>query len=315
MKKIFNKKNRIWIIGGAILLVILFVVFSGRRGSSAGGSTQFVQTGPSEAAQVQMAQIGASLQAQQNELRAAEFQAGVMRDVAFAELETQLGLATISKSAGADELNAQLQALQIQSTTSQNLAAMETEARMFEIAAYRDVTNAATTANYNMFVTQTQANADMFAIQTQATADMFGQQIAAQIRGQELQFDYLNTETLVRRDIDLARVSSQERMFVEQQATERAAISGANKRNKSNNIWGTVGKIAGAVGAIFSDVRAKDNIKQIGETSKGVPLYEYDIGFERQIGVMAQELINYEPSLVSVSPSGLLVVDYSGVYE
>ena len=64
------------------------------------------------------------------------------------------------------------------------------------------------------------------------------------------------------------------------------------------------------IGAMFSDRRLKSNIVRIGTHPIGVGIYEYDIFGGRQIGVMAQELMEVMPEAVHQHPSGYLMVDY-----
>jgi hypothetical protein len=72
----------------------------------------------------------------------------------------------------------------------------------------------------------------------------------------------------------------------------------------------SVPSIGGAVGSLFSDRRLKSNIVKIGTHPIGVGIYEYDIFGGRQIGVMAQELIEVMPEAVHQHPSGYMMVDY-----
>jgi hypothetical protein len=60
----------------------------------------------------------------------------------------------------------------------------------------------------------------------------------------------------------------------------------------------------------LSDRRLKSNIVKIGTHPIGVGIYEYDIFGGRQIGVMAQELLEVMPDAVHQHPSGYLMVDY-----
>jgi hypothetical protein len=54
----------------------------------------------------------------------------------------------------------------------------------------------------------------------------------------------------------------------------------------------------------------KSNIVRIGTHPIGVGIYEYDIFGSRQIGVMAQELMEVMPEAVHQHPAGFLMVDY-----
>lgn len=67
---------------------------------------------------------------------------------------------------------------------------------------------------------------------------------------------------------------------------------------------------AAEIATMFSDRRLKSNIVRIGTHPIGVGIYEYDIFGGRQIGVMAQELMEVMPEAVHQHPSGYLMVDY-----
>lgn len=80
------------------------------------------------------------------------------------------------------------------------------------------------------------------------------------------------------------------------------------------------GAAAGAGGAgwlsslfALSDARAKENISEIGATHDGQPLYSYNYKGDAtpQIGLMAQEVAQRDPSAVALTPDGLLMVDYA----
>lgn len=75
---------------------------------------------------------------------------------------------------------------------------------------------------------------------------------------------------------------------------------------------GALGGLFGGIASIFSDERLKTNIKRIGATDEGQPIYSYNYvwGGPTQIGVMAQES---PADAVSVHDSGYLMVDYSRV--
>lgn len=60
----------------------------------------------------------------------------------------------------------------------------------------------------------------------------------------------------------------------------------------------------------MSDRRLKSNIVRLGTHPIGVGIYEYDIFGSRQIGVMAQELMEVMPEAVIQHPSGYLMVNY-----
>lgn len=90
-----------------------------------------------------------------------------------------------------------------------------------------------------------------------------------------------------------------------------AQMQGQDK--KPGTDWGSaIGGIA-STAAMFSDRRLKSNIRRIGTHPRGVGIYAYDIFGARQIGVMAQELLDVAPELVVQHPSGYLMVNYGGL--
>lgn len=74
------------------------------------------------------------------------------------------------------------------------------------------------------------------------------------------------------------------------------------------------GKLGTGFGDMFSDIRLKKNIKQIGTRSDGLNVYEFEYiwGGGRQVGLMAQEVQGVYPDAVSES-GGYLMVNYSKV--
>lgn len=74
----------------------------------------------------------------------------------------------------------------------------------------------------------------------------------------------------------------------------------------------TAMKAAPAV-MMFSDRRLKTDIVRVGETSIGIPVYDFTIFGRRQRGVMADDVEAMLPEAVSLDPSGFKMVDYSRV--
>lgn len=79
---------------------------------------------------------------------------------------------------------------------------------------------------------------------------------------------------------------------------------------------GLFGSVLGGIGGLFglSDERAKENIRMVGETFDGLPVYVFNyIGDEEtRMGVMAQEVEDAKPEAV-VEVNGVKYVDYSQV--
>jgi hypothetical protein len=79
---------------------------------------------------------------------------------------------------------------------------------------------------------------------------------------------------------------------------------------------GQLGQLMGTAGSMFmfSDVRLKsDIVPRAATTPRGFPLYEYTIFGRRETGVLAHEVAETHPELVTEGPQGFLMVDYAGV--
>jgi hypothetical protein len=85
-------------------------------------------------------------------------------------------------------------------------------------------------------------------------------------------------------------------------------VSQANAQTAG--LYSLGGAALGAPPKTFSDRRLKSNIVRLGTHPIGIGIYEYDIFGGRQIGVMAQELLEVMPEAVHQHPSGYLMVDY-----
>lgn len=95
----------------------------------------------------------------------------------------------------------------------------------------------------------------------------------------------------------------------------------ARKQSGKNALIGGVASIAGSILGAFSDIRLKTNIQKIGNLSSGLGVYTWewnDIAKQMNIsdtttGVLAQEVLEYDPSLVIMTSSGYLKVNYEGL--
>lgn len=85
-------------------------------------------------------------------------------------------------------------------------------------------------------------------------------------------------------------------------------ISAANSNNFMNGLFGL-----GSAALMASDRRLKRDIKRIGETRAGLPLYEYRYLWSDRVrvGVMAQDLLRLKPEAVVTMPSGYMAVNYA----
>lgn len=90
-----------------------------------------------------------------------------------------------------------------------------------------------------------------------------------------------------------------------------------NAQQQSNNaMMGGLFSLAAAPLSMMrlSDRRLKSDIVKIGETSSGIPVYEYTIFGKRDVGVMADEVADI-PGVVMTGAMGIKMVDYSRLLE
>lgn len=80
-----------------------------------------------------------------------------------------------------------------------------------------------------------------------------------------------------------------------------------------NSMMNGLMNLGGASALYFSDPRLKSNVVRVGTHRTGIGIYEYDIGNERQRGVMANEVERVMPDAVKTHPSGFKMVDYAKV--
>ena len=112
--------------------------------------------------------------------------------------------------------------------------------------------------------------------------------------------------------------------FAATQAADQRAIDLYNAQLASSGsaqggLFGALGTLGGAAlsnPAIFSsDRRLKTDIVQIGHIKEtGLPIYQYKINGEEQIGVMSDEVVHVHPEAVLVGADGFDRVDYSKVF-
>lgn len=88
----------------------------------------------------------------------------------------------------------------------------------------------------------------------------------------------------------------------------------ANSRQNMSGLFGLGGNIISGLFGL-SDVRAKKDIKRVGKTDSGKPIYKfrYKSGGPVTLGLMAQELEETNPEAVITSPEGVKYIDYAQV--
>jgi len=111
--------------------------------------------------------------------------------------------------------------------------------------------------------------------------------------------------------------------YAQQATTSGPDLSGAAKNqygaswdiaNFNNNERDKTMQTTAQIAGMFSDRRVKENIKLVGKTDGGLNIYTYNYiwGGPTQMGVMAQELEEVNPSAVG-EIDGVKIVDYSKV--
>jgi hypothetical protein len=85
-------------------------------------------------------------------------------------------------------------------------------------------------------------------------------------------------------------------------------------QKSSGSAIDTIGKIA-SIAALFSDVRLKEDIRRVGVTEGGLPVYTYRYKGEPQthMGVMAQEVAEMQPGALGPVVHGFGTVNYAEV--
>jgi hypothetical protein len=95
----------------------------------------------------------------------------------------------------------------------------------------------------------------------------------------------------------------------------QASIAGqAAGASRTSGLFSALGSIGGAAFSMFSDKNLKTDIKKVGKTDKGLPVYTYKYKGSptTQMGVMAQDVEKKTPSAVK-TVGGFKALDYSKV--
>lgn len=99
-------------------------------------------------------------------------------------------------------------------------------------------------------------------------------------------------------------------------STQTTPMQGNNFLSTLGQGLGTAAQLASLATMLFpSDRRVKEDIRRVGETDEGTPIYTYRYkwGGPRQMGVMAQDLEKTNPAAVHKHPFGIKMVNYGMV--
>lgn len=86
----------------------------------------------------------------------------------------------------------------------------------------------------------------------------------------------------------------------------------ANSNGTQKQSGGLLGSLLSVGSAVLSDERLKENIRRVGQTDGGVPLYSYNYRNDPtpHIGPMAQEVAQLQPEALGPEVGGFLTVRY-----
>lgn len=304
-----DKKYRPWLIGGVVIIgaIILFSLLGrgGRSQAATGGPA-----GPSEEAQIAMAQINAQLMATQLASQSEVAQASISAEVANRQTEAALAAAQLQANADvfATEQASILEQQRVAANREVELASLTEATRREELYAQTAIQTAAITAESQMF----------FAQQAAATQQAF---VTADIQKEAIRAQSDVAQANIAADMQRAYFESQADIAREQEATTRLAISRAKRKHVASIVGGQpgqsigsqIGGVLGGIGSFFSDWGGKEDIKWSG-VKDGYNWYTYNekgvlgIGGGKRHGVMAQEMGN---SMYVNKAHGMLMVNYA----
>lgn len=91
--------------------------------------------------------------------------------------------------------------------------------------------------------------------------------------------------------------------------------NGKQTEKSSGSLLSQIGQIAQIASIAASDIRLKDNIRHVGATNEGLPIYTYTYkGDNRlQMGVMAQDVARMQPDALGPVIEGFGTVNYAEV--
>jgi multidrug efflux pump subunit AcrA (membrane-fusion protein) len=265
------------VVGGAAAIALFLLV----KGSGGGGQA-VVQTGPSPdeiqaATQLQTAQMQLAQQNQaiQGQISLVQTQGSI--DLQMADLQSKYALqSTAAQIAGQIELAQLTQQVDLTQISAQQITAQKS----IEAETQRE-------ANfYNAGIQQSQINATLQTNLANISATSAVQQAAInadmQARLSELQASASNTQA---------------------------------KQSSKSSIWGTIGSVATAALAIFSDSRLKTDIRRIGTRADGIGIYSFRYAGDDQTytGVLAEDVARVRPDAVYQDTDGFLMVDYNAL--
>ena len=91
--------------------------------------------------------------------------------------------------------------------------------------------------------------------------------------------------------------------------------NGKSVEKESGSLLSQIGQIAQIASIALSDIRLKENIRHVGSTNEGLPIYLYNYkgGNQMHMGVMAQDVAAMQPNALGPIVEGYGTVDYAEV--
>jgi hypothetical protein len=110
-------------------------------------------------------------------------------------------------------------------------------------------------------------------------------------------------------------LGASERQNQFQAAQSKYAADVQNRNANMQTAASTAATIATVAAMSASDKRVKKDIKKIGKTNGGLPIYTFKYKGEdkTQMGVMAQDVEKKQPKAAATAPSGIKMVNYSKI--
>lgn len=208
----------------------------------------------------------------------------------------------LNRSTNDARLGAVLQAGQEQS----RLAGLKNQAISMDNQASVQETNADSARFDAMNNMRNQALKETFAIRNQPINEITALMSGSQVRNPS----FITPKTAQIANTDVAGIHNAHTNALNQQYAQKVAMRGQNLALAGSLFSG--GANMGAAAMMASDRRVKENIKEVGKTNDGQPIYTFNYKGQGgiQLGLMAQDVEKKKPEAVIQGPGGIKMVNY-----
>lgn len=220
--------------------------------------------------------------------------------------QTQLGVAQIGASAAATQVAAQLEAHYNDNSTQ--LALANTQAASAHDTLQGQLTGYLANLGVQSSIAEQQAQLQQYGIAAQRDVQLAG--IDSQNQIAHAQYDYLTTNAVL-------TAQTNQLVSTNQSNVEMTIAHEQGKSARNQSTTSTIGTIAVAALAFFSDVRTKKSITWTGIRDDGLSTYRYSYNDENDkqphFGVIAQQAQLIHPEAVLRARNGRYMVNYGQV--